>query len=33
VRGFLGGVEVADEADARADDAAPLLAEGLFEDR
>ena len=33
LRGFLGEVEVAEEADQRSEDASPLLAEGLFEDR
>ena len=33
LRGFLGEVEVAEEADQRGEDAAPLLAEGLLEDR
>jgi hypothetical protein len=33
LRGFLGEVEVAEEADERSEDAAPLLAEGLLEDR
>jgi hypothetical protein len=32
LRGFLGEVEVAEEADERSEDAAPLLAEGLLED-
>jgi hypothetical protein len=32
LRGFLGDVEVAEEADERSEDAAPLLAEGLLED-
>jgi hypothetical protein len=31
--GFLGEVEVAEEADERSEDAAPLLAEDLLEDR
>jgi hypothetical protein len=31
--GFLGEVEVAEEAVERRDDAAPLLAEDLLEDR
>jgi hypothetical protein len=30
--GFLGEVEVAEEADQRCEDAAPLVAEGLVED-
>ena len=33
LRGFLGEVEVAEKADQRREDAAPLLAEGLLEDR
>ena len=33
LRGFLGEVEVAEEADERSEDATPLLAEGLLEDR
>jgi len=33
LRGFLGEVEVAEEADERSEDASPLLAEGLLEDR
>jgi hypothetical protein len=33
LRGFLGEVEVAEEADERSEDAPPLLAEGLLEDR
>jgi hypothetical protein len=33
LRGFLGEVEVAEEADERSEDAAPLLAEDLLEDR
>jgi hypothetical protein len=33
LRGFLGEVEVAEEADERSEDAAPLLAERLLEDR
>jgi hypothetical protein len=33
LRGFLGEVEVAEEADERREDAAPLRAEGLLEDR
>ena len=33
LRGFLGEVEVAEEADQRGEDAAPLVAEGLLEDR
>ena len=33
LRGFLGEVEVAEEADQRSEDTAPLVAEGLFEDR
>jgi hypothetical protein len=33
LRGFLGEVEVAEEADQRRDDAAPLVAEGLFDQR
>jgi len=32
LRGFLGEVEVAEEADERSEDAAPLLAESLLED-
>jgi hypothetical protein len=32
LRGFLGEVEVAEEADQRGEDAAPLLAEDLLED-
>src|SRR5262249_10638004 len=31
--GFLGEVEVAEEADQRRDDAAPLVAEDLFDQR
>jgi hypothetical protein len=31
--GFLGEVEVAEEADQRREDAAPLVAEDLLEDR
>jgi hypothetical protein len=31
--GFLGEVEVAEEADQCSEDAAPLVAEGLLEDR
>jgi len=31
--GLLGQVEVAEEADERCEDSAPLLTEGLFEDR
>jgi hypothetical protein len=33
LRGFLGEVEIAEEADQRGQDAAPLLAERLLEDR
>ena len=33
LRGFLGEVEVAEEADERSENAAPLLAEDLLEDR
>ena len=33
LRGLLGEVEVAEEADQRSEDASPLLAEGLLEDR
>jgi hypothetical protein len=33
LRGFLGEVEVAEEADERSKDAAPLLTERLLEDR
>jgi hypothetical protein len=33
LRGFLGEIEVAEEADEGSEDAAPLLAEGLLEDR
>jgi len=33
LRGFLGEVEVAEEADQRSEDASPLLAEGLLQDR
>jgi hypothetical protein len=33
LRGFLGEVEVAEEADQRSEDAAPVLAEGLLENR
>jgi hypothetical protein len=33
LRGFLGEVEVAEEADERSEDAAPLVAEDLIEDR
>ena len=33
LRGFLGEVEVAEEADERGKDASALLAEGLLEDR
>jgi hypothetical protein len=32
LRGFLGEVEVAEEADERSEDASPLLAERLLED-
>jgi hypothetical protein len=32
LRGFLGEVEVAEEADQRSEDAAPLVPEGLLED-
>ena len=32
LRGFLGEVEVAEEADQRSEDAAPLVAEDLIED-
>ena len=32
LRGFLGDVEVAEEADQRSEDVAPVLAEGLLED-
>src|ERR1019366_3475683 len=32
-RGFLGEIEVAEEADQRSEDASPLLAEGLLQDR
>ena len=33
LRGILGELEVAEEADQRGEDAAPLVAEGLLEDR
>ena len=33
LRGFLGEVEVAEEADERGEDAPPLVAERLLEDR
>ena len=33
LRGLLGEVEVAEEADEGSQDAAPLVAEGLLEDR
>ncbi len=33
LRGFLGEVEVAEEADQGSEDTAPLVAEGLLEDR
>jgi hypothetical protein len=33
LRGLLGEVEVAEEADQRSEDATPLLAEGLVQDR
>ena len=33
LRGFLGEIEVAEEADERSEDASPLLAEGLLQDR
>ena len=33
LRGLLGDVEVAEEADERREDTAPLVAEGLLEDR
>jgi len=33
LRGFLGEVEVAEEADQRREDAAPLVVEDLLEDR
>ena len=33
LRGFLGEVEVAEEADQAGEDAAPLVAEDLLEDR
>jgi hypothetical protein len=33
LRGLLGEVEVAEEADERGEDAPPLLAERLLEDR
>ena len=33
LRGFLGEVEVAEEADQGGEDASPLVAEGLLEDR
>jgi hypothetical protein len=33
LRGFLGEVEVAEEADQGCDDAAPFVAKGLVEDR
>jgi hypothetical protein len=33
LRGFLGEVEVAEEADERSQDAPPLVAERLLEDR
>jgi hypothetical protein len=33
LRGFLGEVEVAEEADERSENAPPLLAEDLLEDR
>jgi hypothetical protein len=32
LRGFLGEVEVAEEADQRSEDAAPLVAEDAVED-
>jgi hypothetical protein len=32
LRGFLGEIEVAEEADQRREDAAPLVAESLLED-
>jgi hypothetical protein len=32
LRGFLGEVEVAEEADQRSEDASPLLPEGALED-
>jgi hypothetical protein len=33
LRGFLGEVDVAEEADQGSEDASPLIAEGLVEDR
>src|SRR6476619_558903 len=33
LRGLLGEVEVAEEADQRGDNSSPLVAEGLLEDR
>jgi hypothetical protein len=33
LRGFLGELEVAEEADQRREDASPLVAEDLVEDR
>jgi len=33
VRGFLGEVEIAEEADQCSEDMSPLVAEGLLEDR
>jgi hypothetical protein len=33
LRGFLGEIEVAEEADEGSEDAAPLLAERLFQNR
>jgi hypothetical protein len=33
LRGFLGEVEVAEEADQRGEDTAPMVAESLLEDR
>ena len=33
LRGFLGELEVAEEADQRSEDAAPVVAERLLEDR
>jgi len=33
LRGFLGEVEVAEEADQAGEDASPLVAEDLVEDR
>jgi hypothetical protein len=33
LRGFLGEVEVAEEADERSEDAAPMVPERLLDDR